>query len=285
MRLMRLVSLALLASAVLTAGHASAARLLVPHRAVYDLALDRTSNDTSISGLSGRMVYEFNGSPCDGYTVTFRFVTQFENGESSQVTDQQTTTYEEGDGTSFRFATKSFVDQNLEKEVKGAATVEGDSTVVELQKPEQNEIELGRTQFPTQHLIELLDKAEAGETFYETTLFDGSEDADRALTTTVVIGKKARVDKNDPERTALDELEEEAFWPVNIAYFDQKGEGGEELPVYQISFKLYENGVTRDLLMDYGEFSMKGRLVDLSLLQAPKKCPPGGSGSGAAPAQ
>lgn len=273
MRAVRLISFALLASTALAASPAPAARLLAPHRAVYDLALGKTSNDATISGLTGRMVYEFNGSPCDGYTVTFRFVTQFENGETSQVTDQQTTTYEEGDGKSFRFATKSFVDQNLEKEVRGTAAIEGDSTTVELEKPKPNEIELARTQFPTQHLIELLKKAEAGETFYETTLFDGSEEADRLLTTTVVIGKKARMAQNDPERPALDALKEAAFWPVNIAYFDQESEGGEELPVYQIGFKLYQNGVTRDLVMDYGDFSMKGKLVDLSMLEAPKDCP------------
>jgi hypothetical protein len=31
------------------------------------------------------------------------------------------------------------------------------------------------------------------------------------------------------------------------------------LPEYQIAFKLYENGVTRDLLMDYGDFSLTAR--------------------------
>ena len=30
-----------------------------------------------------------------------------------------------------------------------------------------------------------------GENFYETNLFDGSEDADKAMTTTVIVGKKA----------------------------------------------------------------------------------------------
>ena len=45
------------------------------------------------------------------------------------------------------------------------------------------------TQFPTQHLVELIDKAEKGETFYETSLFDGSEDADKVMTTTVIVGK------------------------------------------------------------------------------------------------
>ena len=58
-------------------------------------------------------------------------------------------------------------------------------------------------------------------------------------------------------------------WPVSIAYFDDtdKSEG---LPSYRINFKLYRNGVTRDLKMDYGDFSMTGKLVNLELFDAPK---------------
>ena len=48
--------------------------------------------------------------------------------------------------------------------------------------------------------------------------------------------------------------------------------GGEETPEYRISFKLHENGLTRDLEMDYGDFSMKGKLVNLSLFDKPKAC-------------
>ncbi len=42
--------------------HAASTVTLVPHRAVYDLTLDRADEKSGISGLTGRMVYEFNGS-------------------------------------------------------------------------------------------------------------------------------------------------------------------------------------------------------------------------------
>ena len=35
---------------------------------------------------------------------------------------------------------------------------------------------------------------------------------------------------------------------------------GEELPSYQMSFTLYENGVTNDLVMDYGDYALSGSL-------------------------
>ena len=248
------------------------ARALLPHRAVYDLALENASDRSGITGIAGRMVYEFAGSACDGYTVTFRFVTRIDTPEVSRVTDQQTTTYEEGDGASFSFVTRSFVDQALDKELKGTARLEPGATQVSLEKPETQQLELETTRFPTQHLLELLAKADEGETFYETTIFDGSEDADKVMTTTVIIGREAAPRANDPELAAIAPLAEEPFWPVDIAYFDLSGEEGEELPSYRISFKLHESGVTRDLVMDYGDFSMTGRLVDLALFDAPDDC-------------
>lgn len=273
MRPARLATIVVLASPALWPFQAGAAPL-APHRAVYDLALAEATDRSGIASLSGRMVYEFNGSACEGYTVKFRFVTRIETSEVSRLTDQQTTTFEDGEGKSFSFVTKSFVDSNPDREVKGAAAIGANSLVVTLDKPKKATFELTKTQFPTQHLIELIGKANKGETFYETSLFDGSEDADRVMTTTVIIGREEVAEKTDAEVPALAGLSEEPFWPVDIAYFDlsKADASGEELPEYRISFKLHENGVTRDLVMDYGDFSMTGKLVNLSLFDAPKDC-------------
>ena len=275
MRIARPALLAASLSSGLLAQGAAAATLLAPHRAVYDLALDQASDRSGITGLSGRMVYEFNGSPCEGYTVKFRFVTRIDTRDVSRLTDQQTTTFEDGQGRSFDFVTKSFVDQNPDREVKGSARLGAEGLEVKLDKPEAASLDLEKTQFPTQHLMELIQKAEKGETFYEISLFDGSEDADRVMTTTVVIGKEEPAERSDPELPAMPTLAKETFWPVDIAYFDlSKGDAsGEETPEYRISFKLHENGVTRDLIMDYGDFSMTGKLVNLSLFDPPAACP------------
>lgn len=273
MRVKRLAFCAVLVSSTAVAAPAFAVPMLQAHRAVYDLSLDKASDRSGITGITGRMVYEFNGSPCDGYTVNFRFVTQIATGDSSRVSDQQTTTYEDAKGKTFSFVTKSFVDQALDKEVKGTATRTDKGVEIDLDKPEPKVIQLAPTQFPTQHLEELIGRAEKGEHFYETNLFDGSEDADRVMTTSIVVGKKTEVDKSDPELPALAKLAKDKYWPVDIAYFDlSQKESGEEVPQYRISFKLHENGLTRDLTMDYGEFSMTGKLVNLALFDsAPKK--------------
>ena len=252
-----------------------AAATLLPHRAVYDLALDTANERSGVTGVDGRMVYEFDGSACDGYTVNFRLVTQIDTSEVSRITDQQTTTYEDGEGKNFSFSTRAFVDDALDRELKGSAILNPQSTDVALEKPSEQNLQLDSTQFPTQHLLEILEKIEAGETFYETTIFDGSDGADKVMTTTVIIGKAAEAATSDPEIEAIKPLAEEAFWPVDIAYFepaDPAEQGGEELPVYRISFKLHPSGVSRDLVIDYGDFSMTGRLVDLSMFDTPVDC-------------
>ena len=251
------------------AAHAASTVTLVPHRAVYDLTLDRADEKSGISGLTGRMVYEFNGSACEGYTTNFRFVTRIDMEEQPQrVTDQQTTTFEGADGKNFRFVNKTFVDKELVKEVRGDAKLEGGKTVVELSKPKEYKLDLKGTQFPTGHMEELIGKAEAGQKFYQTSLFDASEDADRVVATTVVVGKEQSLP--DDETKVMGKFSKDQVWPVTIAYFDDK-EKQDGLPIYRINFKLYRNGITRDLTMDYGDFSMRGKLVKLDVYDAAKQ--------------
>ncbi|MHB2265096.1 cell envelope integrity EipB family protein [Aliihoeflea sp. PC F10.4] len=270
---MSLPRLAILASCTLPfLPVAVSATPLLPHRAVYDLGLADATDSSGVTGLSGRMVYEFNGSVCDGYTVTFRFVTRIEASEMVRTTDQQTTTFEAGDGSEYTFVTRSFVDTNLDKEVRGSAEMTETETQVVMEQPEPVEYELERSQFPNQHLLEVLEKAKSGENFYETTIYDGSEDGDKVLTTTVILGQKTAATENDPERDAIAPIEAEEFWPVDIAYFDLSESVGEGTPTYRISFKLYESGITRDLTMDYGDFSIQGQLVDLEIFDAPQDC-------------
>ncbi|MBS9720466.1 cell envelope integrity EipB family protein [Tianweitania sp. BSSL-BM11] len=267
MRIVRAVlpTLVLLAP---VAAQAQGAVTLMPHRAVYDLKLDKATEQSGISNISGRMVYEFNGSACEGYTVTFRFVTEINTADATRVTDQQTTTFEDGEGKTFNFATKSYIDRALDRELRGTATREADAVEVKIEKPQPNDIKLPATQFPTQHMLELVNRAEKGDTFYETTLFDGSDEADKVMTTTIVIGKPTKEQAGDAEAGPLKDLADDTYWPVDIAYFDLVGDGGEETPDYRTSFKLHANGLTRDLVMDYGDFSMTGTLVNLDILPA-----------------
>ncbi|WEX78818.1 cell envelope integrity EipB family protein [Sinorhizobium numidicum] len=263
-----LVSMGSVCFALMTAPVAANASALAPHRAVYDLELKDASERSGISGMYGRMVYEFNGSACEGYTVSFRFVTQVDTGEEVRLTDQQTTTYEDTKNGSFRFLTRSFTDEKLDKEVRGSARDEKSGVKVELTAPDKREVALAESRFPTEHMLEVIARAKKGETFFEARIFDGSDSGDKTLITSTFVGKPRKPAPDDADVGKAGKLAGESYWPVTISYFNDDRGNGDALPIYRMSFKLYENGVTRDLTMDYGEFVLSGKLAKLEVFNA-----------------
>jgi len=255
--------------AALLPGSVSAATAvgLAPHRAVYDLQLKDASERSGIAGMYGRMVYEFNGNDCDGYTVSFRFVTQVNTGEETRLTDQQTTTYEDLRNRSFRFLTRSFTDDKLDKEVRGNARDDKSGVNVELTSPDTKAVELADSIFPTEHMLEVIDRARKGERFFEARIFDGSDSGDKTLMTTTVLGRSEMPEADDADAAKAGSFAKQAYWPVTIAYYNDDAKG-DALPVYRMSFKLYENGITRDLTMDYGDFVLTGKLANLEVFKS-----------------
>jgi hypothetical protein len=96
-------------------------------------------------------------------------------------------------------------------------------------------------------------------------VFDGSDDGDKSLATTTIVGKQETPIAEETDAGNAGAFSKTAFWPVTIAYFNENAKS-DALPVYRMSFKLYENGITRDLTMDYGDFVLTGKLAKLELL-------------------
>jgi len=252
------------------AAHAAVPSGLIAHRAVYDLELKDASDRSGIAGMFGRMVYEFEGSDCTGFTTNFRFVTQIDTGDSTRVSDQQTTTFEDLAKRVFRFETKSYTDSQLDKDVRGAATDDQKGIKVDLTQPHSKQIELIQSRFPTEHMLDIIRNAKLGKNFFEAQVFDGSDDGDKPLIATTVVGKQETPATDDPDADKAGAFAKTAFWPVSVAYFNEKSTG-DAIPVYRMSFKLYENGITRDLTMDYGDFVLTGKLTKLEVLDT-KAC-------------
>ncbi|MBO3760164.1 cell envelope integrity EipB family protein [Ciceribacter sp. L1K23] len=263
---------AIVATVVATAGCLSAASAsatiaagLVPHRAVYDIELKEASERSGIEGLSGRLVFEFSGSECAGYTTNYRFVNRIDTGDQVRVTDQQSVMFEDLKAGTFEFESKSFTDDQLDKDVSGLAQEEKEGVKIELSEPARRTVELASSHFPAEHMLEIIDRARQGRAIFEARIFDGSEDGDRSYMTTIVVGNSQPSTAEDPEVKAAGDLAKSSYWPVSIAYFDEAG-AGDQLPIYTNSFKLYENGITRDLTLDYGDFVLTGKLSRLEIL-------------------
>jgi hypothetical protein len=255
------------AFAAAPATSAAIATGLVAHRAVYDLELKDASERSGISGMSGRMVYEFKGNYCTGFTTSFRFVTQIDTGDAVRVSDQQTKTFEDLKDRKFTFDTKSFTDDQLDKEVNGAAEDQAEGVKVDLKQPASKELQLAASRFPTEHMLDVIQNAKAGNRLFEARVFDGSDDGDKALVTTTVVGKPVTPATDEADSGNAGVFSKTAFWPVTISYFNENTKT-DALPVYRMSFKLYENGITRDLTMDYGDFVLSGKLSKLELIDA-----------------
>jgi hypothetical protein len=245
---------------------------LVPHRAVYEMTLDDARTASGITGIDGRMVFEFTGSECDGYSLNMRMVTQMTDSQGqTNMTDLRSSTWEQGDGQKFRFQSAQYLNDKLGDVTIGRATRNSpDSPVkVKISQPSRGELDLsGKVLFPTQHSIALIDAAESGQSILQARLYDGSEKGRKVYETTAFIGKAvAPGSESTLEPIAKEKgLAELASWPVSIGYFEVKG--GDLTPSYQIDFRLYANGVSRELLIDYGDFTIHGTLSSLEYLKA-----------------
>lgn len=246
---------------------------LVPHRAVYNLNLSTVSDTSDIEALTGRWVFDFKGSACEGYEAESRLVMRFETSTGPRLLDRRVTSFEAADGTTLKFKSQSYADQELEEEVEGTAHRHADGITIEYAKPEQAEVKFGSAIFPTAQVFEMLEKAKAGVRFYESSVFDGTELTDDATAVSVVIGKPEPLKGIADRRNILGELANDNFMPVTMAYFDPDTEReGEHVSDYDVSFKMHENGVQSDLVIRYDEYSMAADLVELSLRKADAAC-------------
>lgn len=272
------VASALLLSPLASPAHATAggadpaeiARGLLPHRAVYDISLDDASSSSNIASVSGRLVFEVTGSSCEGFTVNSRFVTEVNDQDGGRrVTDLRSSTYENADADSFQFLSRTFTDQRLQDEAKGSARRTDDAVVVDLTQPQEAKLRFdGDVMFPTQHLIHLIAAGEADRRIVEADLYDGSDAGATIYTTTAILGAMSEETVGtDPDTTLADAVGTARHWPVSLSYFDlSKGQVGELTPIYTLRFQLYENGVSRGLFLDYGTFTLTGKLVELDRL-------------------
>ncbi|PNG27100.1 cell envelope integrity EipB family protein [Methylocella silvestris] len=239
---------------------------LTPHRAVYELSLSKSVGAKSPTAAHGRIAFDFTGSPCEGYVQNFRQMTELQPAEGpTRVSDMLSATFEDSDGKTFDFKMQTRVDNGLAESIDGKAVKSGrGALLVNLAKPKRSKLELGDdVVFPTEHLKRIIAAAEAGKNLLELKVFDGSDTGEKLFETTTYIGRP--INTPVPEKAAqIGELAGMTRWPVSISYFEtgKKDEG----PSYILAFDLYQNGISRALKLDYGDFILSGELSSLDII-------------------
>jgi len=249
---------------------------LVPHTAVYDLSLLRAGSSNGVENARGRIAMEFGGDACEGYTLKYRQVTILNGSETgSNTLDIQTATFEAGDGRSMHFKSTSFRQGIIKDgEVDGDAKITPQGNLnVALKQPKRKSFEVqGATVFPTEHLKRLIEAGRRGDSTLSVRVYDGSNKGDKVYDTLSLIGRRIEpgtATASLEEVAQGEKLASVARWPVTISYFEEGK--ADRTPVYTISFELYENGISRALKLDYGDFALKGDLKSLDV-QAPSSC-------------
>lgn len=243
--------------------------VLVPHRATYDMKLSVARPNSGIVEVSGRMVLEMVDS-CDAWEVKQRIKLKFLRNDGEEFdTDSSFVSYETKDGLGLRFSVRNIQDQEVEEELRGHADLEGTGGKgrASFSLPEIRSFELpAGTLFPTTHLALIIRHARDGDKSVSYSVFDGAR-LDGAFTVNAVIGRPPR-GPLPPVRGDVGLLRQQS-WGVRLAFF-AAGDQGTANPEYELALDLLANGIARSMLLDYGDFAVDARLVQLQALPRPR---------------
>ena len=241
---------------------------MAAHRAAYNLTLDRTRDNSDIARARGVMLYEVVDA-CDGWATRQRFTLVLTDRDGQVVESASDySTYETKDGRRIRFSLTQTSQGAVSQRVSGEAEVSPDgSGRARYEDPEQKEEALPPgTLLPMLHTIRSLAAARTGSRMLVSPLFDGTSPDGAQDTTTVISGWQAAPQSNArfPALATLGSAR------MRVAFFDRgndaKSGGGASAPDYEVGLRYFENGVADELKMEFGDFSVNGRMEELAIL-------------------
>ncbi len=270
-------SVALLA---MLAPAAVAAPKFAPHTAVYDLHLDQNRPNSQVLRADGKLTFTFSDA-CDGWTTDQHLELKFLYAQGQQATvTVKTSSWEANDGTSYTFASRTLNNGRETESFRGKARLdgkEGGSATYTLPKPKTVKIKPG-TIFPNQHTAMIMQAALAGSKVPNQYVFDGTDEKAQS-DVSVFLGKPQQLaeDKTVPEKLRQNPLLQGTAWPTQLAFFplpaadsknakadDDMDESG--TPDYELKLDLLPNSVARGMLIDYGNFTVRGTIKSLESL-------------------
>ncbi|MCK5285021.1 MAG: cell envelope integrity EipB family protein [Alphaproteobacteria bacterium] len=239
----------------------------VPHKALYDIKLKETKSGSQIVNISGQMFYEWEAT-CDAWVSNHRFNLAYEyvDNPSMRITSDFSI-YEPFDRKSMSFTSQRKRDAQLFEEMRGRAVLDknGGGKVI-YSRPKGLEFELPQgTMFPMAHSLNMLEKIKAGQKFYSSTIFDGS-DSDGPVEINAFIGGSINALANIKASPEIDmALVNVPAHKIRLAFFPLNDES--EMADYEMEIVFHENGVISDMFIEYADFSVRQNLVALEMLE------------------
>jgi hypothetical protein len=248
-------------------GAGAAAAEVAPHRAVYDLSLDTSRSHGEVIDVSGTMLFEWADS-CDGWSVTQRTAMSFtyQSGETVDL-GWNVVTWESKDGLRYRFFIRNLENGEVKDEYRGEAHLDGRGKggIADYSLPKKRAVTLpAGVLFPTAHTVELMKRVDAGDKFFWATVFDGF-DNDGLSDISAVIATRLKTEASAGSRFPL--LAAGPSSRVSLAFYGRNNQGAE--PEHEQVLRLHQNGVVEEITLDFGNFSVAGKLKELKALPPP----------------
>jgi hypothetical protein len=242
----------------------AAAADVIPHHAVYELSL-KSGAHSEVSDVSGTIVFDWEDA-CDGWAVSYRMDMTFLYQTGTEIAfGMNVASWESKDGKRYRFFVKRLQGDQVTDEYRGDAELSapGGPGIAHYSLPEEKTLELpAGTLFPTAHSLRVLEMMAHGDKFFWATFFDGS-DGNGALGVNAIV-----TDRRDSAAAAgklWPLLAGSRFSNVQMAFFKSGDETA--LPDSEQQLLMYDNGITGELIFDYGDFSVAGKLKELKPLK------------------
>ena len=252
-------------AALLALAGAAGGAEIMPHRALYTMTLGRTNGDAAVTGATGTMAYQW-GETCDGWTIEQHYRLRMGYADAPDVRIASNfVTWEARDGLRYRFNQKETRNGADDDELRGAARLDGAGKggTAQFETPAGKSFKLPPgALFPSAHTIFLIDRAKAGATFIAKHVFDGAT-AEGAVLVSAVIGPKVEPDAAAAKKSPL---LNRPGWHVRLAFFP--ADPRQEEPDYELGMLLLDNGVSREMQIDYGDYAIRAKLDDIE--PAPK---------------
>ncbi len=262
------VSLAAAASAwALPPGPAPSPRVaegLLAHRSSYDLVLRSASWGSGVATFNGKLVSEFDDA-CAGYTYNQRLVTNFTDDEGKAfVGDLRMSSFEDAAGERYRFNLTNIVNGEKVEASTGRAERSPGGGKVTFAGANPRDFDLPQgILFPTEYMARALAAARSGRNAFRAQMFEGDSEG-KIFDVVTIIGPARAATEAELAVRGGDVLRGLRGWPLSVSYYPSSDRG--ELPEYQVSYTLFENGVSTDLILDYGDFQVTGRLGSIDRL-------------------
>jgi hypothetical protein len=258
-------TLGLLVALLVATPSLTAGATLEPHVAAYRLSLaSGPALGLPFTEVRGGLVIEWRLT-CDGWLSRQRlaFVGSLEEGGDLSH-DVRFSSWEALDGSRMSYSYRAYGDDELQEDFRGEARLDRPhGGVAEFTEPGEREVRLPPgTIFPTEHIQQVLEGARAGERFVSHQVFDGAG-FDSLTQITSVIGQPQTVQ-------SLTESPDGGIraWPVSMAYYEL--DGANDTPKFEAEFLLGEDGVLRDVVLDYGDFRLDATLERLQPIDRPE---------------